>query len=56
MRTCCQPVFLEDAMGGFGVFLFLLFLAFVLYMIIGAALQRLKGATGLEVGLSPLLY
>jgi len=36
-------------MGGFGVFLFLLFLAFVLYMIIGAALQRVKGATGLEV-------
>ena len=38
-------------MGGFGVFLLLLFLAFVLYMIIGAALQRLKGATGLEVEL-----
>jgi len=36
-------------MGGFGVFLLLLFLAFVLYMIISAALQGLKGATGLEV-------
>ena len=48
MRTSC-PVFLEGEMGGFGVFLLLLFLAFVLYMIIGAALQGLKGATGLEV-------
>ena len=55
VRTICQPVFLEDTMGGFGVFLFLLFLAFVLYMIIGAALQRVKGATGLEVGFLPFL-
>ena len=50
VRTSCPVKFWEGAMGGFGVFLLLLFLAFVLYMIIGAVLQGLKGATGLEVG------
>ena len=39
-------------MGGFGLFLLLLIIAFVLYMIIGAALQVMKGASGLEVVLS----
>ena len=43
-------------MGGFGVFLLLLFFAFVLYMIIGAVLQGLKGATGLEVGCLYLFF
>ena len=39
-------------MGGFGLFLLLLFIAFVLYMIIGVALKVMKGASGLEVVLS----
>ena len=43
-------------MGGFGVFLLLLFFAFVLYMIIGTVLQGLKGATGLEVGCLYLFF
>ena len=47
-----DPVFSGDVMGGFGLFLLLLFIAFVLYMIIGVALQVMKGASGLEVVLS----
>ena len=35
-------------MGGFGVFLLLLFLAFLTYMVVAMVLQRMKGATGLE--------
>ena len=35
-------------MGGFGVFLLLLLLAFLTYMVVAMVLQRMKGATGLE--------